>query len=666
MIALFKSWSRLLLASLVMMLLFASAGAEAQTASGTKKGAVVGYRDPPPDPPFNDATFGGQSVPATMVTGGIYNVSVVMTNSGTKTWAAGTAHALGAQNPQDSATWGRGRIALPASVAPGKSATFNFQVTAPAIAGSYNFQWMMVQDWVEWFGAQTPNVAVTVNAPAPPPPPPPPPAPRNDAQVVSASVPATMTQGQSYSIAVTMKNTGNTTWPSGASYRLGSTNPNNTILWGVNRVNLNSAVAPGQQYSFAFSAVAPAAGSYTMGWGMLQENVAWFGGTSSSAVTVNAPGKAPTISASRTPSPMTAGQPYTLTWSSSNATSVSRVCTASATGYTVNDTPALSGSATGTANASWVNNPSTCTWKATGAGGTATFNETMVTNAAPTGEVVTYIHTDGLGSPVARTDAAGNVISRTRYEPYGLTAAGTTPTLGFTGHVNDADTGLVYMQQRYYDPVAGRFLSIDPVTTDANTGGNFNRYAYTNNNPYRYIDPDGRNAYEKFKALGLLVRNGSLAVHPKTGVPFKGGFPDFSSVATHTVSIKQTGGVSDFAAANLAAGLSETPKGSTWHHVEDGTTMQLVPTDIHAKTGHSGGAALAKAVGAVALAAVVGDTGAEVIMGEKPANGHNMGIATQDFILNLLPFSMGVSSAGGGSDKVPGQKEEKRTEEKIE
>jgi RHS repeat-associated protein len=105
---------------------------------------------------------------------------------------------------------------------------------------------------------------------------------------------------------------------------------------------------------------------------------------------------------------------------------------------------------------------------------------------------VTYIHTDGLGSPVARTDAVGTVISRTRYEPYGYVASGATPTIGFAGHVNDADTGLTYMQQRYYDPVAGRFLSIDPVTTNANTGSSFNRYNYAENNPYRYVDPDGR------------------------------------------------------------------------------------------------------------------------------------------------------------------------------
>ncbi|MBV6324837.1 RHS repeat domain-containing protein [Duganella violaceipulchra] len=120
---------------------------------------------------------------------------------------------------------------------------------------------------------------------------------------------------------------------------------------------------------------------------------------------------------------------------------------------------------------------------------------------------VAYIHTDALRSPVARTDAARNVLSRTRYEPYGLTAAGATPTIGFTGHVNDAYTGLVYMQQRYYDPISARFLSIDPALTDMNTARSFNRYAYTGNNPYGYVDPDGRDfcgSYqcEKYDAEG--------------------------------------------------------------------------------------------------------------------------------------------------------------------
>ena len=108
------------------------------------------------------------------------------------------------------------------------------------------------------------------------------------------------------------------------------------------------------------------------------------------------------------------------------------------------------------------------------------------------GSAVTYAHTDALGSPVAQSDTAGAVVSRTRYEPYGYIMSGTPRTIGFTGHVNDNETGLIYMQHRYYDAVGGRFLSIDPVVTDASSGKSFNRYAYANNNPYKYIDPDGR------------------------------------------------------------------------------------------------------------------------------------------------------------------------------
>ena len=107
--------------------------------------------------------------------------------------------------------------------------------------------------------------------------------------------------------------------------------------------------------------------------------------------------------------------------------------------------------------------------------------------------VVEYIHTDALGTPVAITNAAGTVIERSVYEPYGsLINRPLTDGPGFTGHVQDAATGLTYMQQRHYDPMIGRFLSVDPVTANSGTGANFNRYWYANNNPYKFNDPDGR------------------------------------------------------------------------------------------------------------------------------------------------------------------------------
>lgn len=107
---------------------------------------------------------------------------------------------------------------------------------------------------------------------------------------------------------------------------------------------------------------------------------------------------------------------------------------------------------------------------------------------------VEYIHTDLLGSVAVITDADAKVIERREYEPYGsqLTPAA-QDGLGYTGHVQDAATGLVYMQQRYYDPLIGRFLSVDPVTAyDNGDMRHFNRYAYVFNNPYKFNDPDGR------------------------------------------------------------------------------------------------------------------------------------------------------------------------------
>lgn len=107
---------------------------------------------------------------------------------------------------------------------------------------------------------------------------------------------------------------------------------------------------------------------------------------------------------------------------------------------------------------------------------------------------VEYIHTDALGSPVAVTDASGNLIEREVYEPYGSPI--TRPPSdqpGFTGHVADSLTNLTYMQQRYYDPQIGRFLSVDPVTAyDNGDMRHLNRYAYAYNNPHKFTDPDGR------------------------------------------------------------------------------------------------------------------------------------------------------------------------------
>ncbi|MBS0498835.1 MAG: RHS repeat-associated core domain-containing protein, partial [Proteobacteria bacterium] len=105
----------------------------------------------------------------------------------------------------------------------------------------------------------------------------------------------------------------------------------------------------------------------------------------------------------------------------------------------------------------------------------------------------TYEHTDALRSPRYETSATGTLTRAELYTPYGEPGDGKyVQAPGYTGHVTDAATHLTYAQQRYYDPVRGGFLSVDPVPTDPNTGANFNRYWYASDNPYRFRDPDGR------------------------------------------------------------------------------------------------------------------------------------------------------------------------------
>lgn len=103
---------------------------------------------------------------------------------------------------------------------------------------------------------------------------------------------------------------------------------------------------------------------------------------------------------------------------------------------------------------------------------------------------INYIY---LNDKLVAKEGAVSADSIMNYKPYGDSIEDQKDDVGYTGHKFDTDLGLSYMQARYYDPVIGRFYSNDPV---GSTGHNsivhgFNRYAYANNNPYKYADPDG-------------------------------------------------------------------------------------------------------------------------------------------------------------------------------
>jgi RHS repeat-associated protein len=119
-------------------------------------------------------------------------------------------------------------------------------------------------------------------------------------------------------------------------------------------------------------------------------------------------------------------------------------------------------------------------------------------------QTITYFHNDPGGTPQMATDSSGAVVWKETYKPYGEkvlnSANSASNALWFAGKPYDSNTGLSYFGARYYDPTVGRFIGMDPKAPDAQNLYSFNRFAYGNDNPYRYVDPDGRNAV----AIGLL------------------------------------------------------------------------------------------------------------------------------------------------------------------
>ncbi len=103
---------------------------------------------------------------------------------------------------------------------------------------------------------------------------------RDDAQIVSNTIPTTMTAGLTYPVSITVKNTSYLTWSNADNYRLGTVDDSDPLAGGRQLIPAGSTVAPGQNHTFVFNMIAPSTpGIYTTDWRMLQELVNWFGQT---------------------------------------------------------------------------------------------------------------------------------------------------------------------------------------------------------------------------------------------------------------------------------------------------------------------------------------------------------------------------------------------------
>jgi RHS repeat-associated protein len=155
------------------------------------------------------------------------------------------------------------------------------------------------------------------------------------------------------------------------------------------------------------------------------------------------------------------------------------------------------------------------------------------------------------------------VVQRLDYQPFGGTligsqtegnrnlvagyAAVTGLTVKFTGKERDAETGLDYFGARYFSGAQGRFTSPDPkqFPHDITDPQSWNKYAYTRNNPLRYIDPDGEDWQDYLKgAINAFTSNNTVGVGRMSGGngDFKTGQAIGDAVSTVTGAIETLAG----------------------------------------------------------------------------------------------------------------------------
>jgi RHS repeat-associated protein len=124
------------------------------------------------------------------------------------------------------------------------------------------------------------------------------------------------------------------------------------------------------------------------------------------------------------------------------------------------------------------------------------------------GSTVGFFHQDQLGSTARMSGSADTLVGSYSYTPFGVITvnSGTAPVFGFAGQYADAESGLVYLRARYYDPSTGQFISRDPLVAVTRAP-----YAYVADNPLNAIDPSGLDFLGIGNAINTLINKPAVA-----------------------------------------------------------------------------------------------------------------------------------------------------------
>ncbi|MER9295712.1 RHS repeat-associated core domain-containing protein [Mesorhizobium sp. M0621] len=179
-----------------------------------------------------------------------------------------------------------------------------------------------------------------------------------------------------------------------------------------------------------------------------------------------------------------------------------------------------------------------------------------------------FLHREHLASVRLVTDMTGAIVEQTSYATYGESLnTGFQTQKGYIGERFDPETGLLYFNARYMDPVLGRFISPDdwdPTLPGVGT----NRYAYAQNDPINKSDQNGHTAGVEAGVRGLLgalhdflgglFAGASEGVGARAGA-FLGGPVVGAVVAVMTPTPMADGKLTDKDRADAAASAASSP-----------------------------------------------------------------------------------------------------------
>lgn len=209
-----------------------------------------------------DAQIISVTAPQALLIGQTQNLTVTMKNTGLTPWKADDKFRLATSDA-------RGIMPAGTVIAPGGTYTFTVKETAPLTTGTKNLKLQMVIEGKAYFGEKQ-YLSIPVKKPA-------------ASEITESAIPATLIAGTKYTVSVTIKNTDNVTWNSTANLKLGL-KLDGKDAGRVVSLPAGTEIRPGESYVFTGSFTPSAAGTYT--FQLLQEGVAWFGGSISATASV--------------------------------------------------------------------------------------------------------------------------------------------------------------------------------------------------------------------------------------------------------------------------------------------------------------------------------------------------------------------------------------------